>query len=47
VTQALYTVGTAGAAAALFILGVLWERRRHPPPPNIHEVYLHDDRDDH
>jgi hypothetical protein len=45
VTQALWTVGTAGTCAALFILGVLWERRRHPPPPSVHEVHLtvHDD----
>ena len=37
-TQALWTVGGAGVVASLFALGVLWERHRHPPPPQRHEV---------
>ena len=45
-TQALWPVGGAGGGAALFALGVLWERHRRPPPPTVHEVFLHDDRDD-
>jgi len=40
VTQALWTVGGAGVVAFLFALGVLWERHRHPPPPQHQEVHL-------
>jgi hypothetical protein len=40
VTQALWTIGGAGTVAILFVLGVLWERKRHPPPPSVYEVHL-------
>jgi hypothetical protein len=44
---ALAAVAEAGTLAACFLLGVLWERNRHPPPPSTHHVILTiDDPDD-
>jgi hypothetical protein len=40
VFQALASAGSIGAVAGLFVLGVLWERNRHSPPPTIYRIIL-------
>jgi len=40
VIQALWSAGALGAVAGLFVLGVLWERHRHSPPPTIYRIIL-------
>ena len=38
--QALWSAGGIGAVAGLFVLGVLFERHRHSPPPTIYRIIL-------
>lgn len=35
---ALWTVGTGSVVVLLFVLGVLWERKKRPTPPTILDV---------
>lgn len=38
--QALWSAGSLGTVALLFVLGVLWERHRHSPPPTVYRIIL-------
>jgi len=42
VIQALASAGSVGAIGGAFLLGLLYERHRHPPPPTRYEVTLVD-----